>query len=48
MLGLAIIVIFTAIALLAPLMFDESQLDVTKATGEVLSTTVGPVLARHR
>ena len=35
MLGLGIIVVFTAIALFAPLMFDESQLDVTKATGAV-------------
>lgn len=35
MAGLAIFVLFAAIALLAPLMFDESQLDVTKATGGV-------------
>ena len=32
LLGLTIFVIF-AIALLAPVLFDESQLDVTKATG---------------
>ena len=48
MLGLGIIVVFTAIALFAPLMFDESQLDVTKATGAVYRPPVGRVLARHR
>jgi peptide/nickel transport system permease protein len=35
MLGLAIFVAFALLALLAPVLFDESQLDVTKATGEV-------------
>ena len=35
MLGLTIFVLFAAIALLAPVFFDESQLDVTKATGGV-------------
>ena len=35
MLGLAIFIAFALLALLAPVLFDESQLDVTKATGEV-------------
>ena len=33
--GLAIFVVFAALALAAPILFDSSQLDVTKATGEV-------------
>ena len=41
MLGLTIIVVFSAIALLAPIPFDESQLDVTKATGEVYQPPSG-------
>ena len=41
MLGLTIFVVFVAIALLAPVLFDESQLDVTKATGEVYGPPSG-------
>jgi peptide/nickel transport system permease protein len=41
MLGLTIFVFFAAIALLAPVMFDESQLDVTKATGAVYEPPSG-------
>ncbi len=41
MLGLTIFVVFAAIALLAPVFFDESQLDVTKATGEVYENPSG-------
>ena len=41
MLGLTIFVIFAAIALLAPVLFDESQLDVTKATGGAFESPSG-------
>ncbi len=41
MLGLTIFVLFAAIALLAPILFDESQLDVTKATGGVYENPSG-------
>jgi len=41
MLGLTIFIIFDAIALLAPVMFDESQLDVTKATGGTYESPSG-------
>ena len=35
MLGLGVIAVFAALALLAPILFDHSQLDVTKAAGQV-------------
>lgn len=41
MLGLTIFLFFAAIALLAPVLFDESQLDVTKATGGVYEPPSG-------
>ena len=41
LLGLTIFVIFAAIALLAPVLFDESQLDVTKATGGTYESLSG-------
>ena len=41
MLGLTIFVVFAAVALLSPVMFDESQLDVTKATGGVYESPIG-------
>ena len=41
MLGLTIFLVFAAIALLAPVLFDESQLDVTKATGAVYEAPSG-------
>jgi peptide/nickel transport system permease protein len=41
MLGLTIFIVFAAIALLAPVLFDESQLDVTKATGGTYESPSG-------
>lgn len=38
MLGLTIFVVFALLALLAPVLFDHSQLDVTKATGAVYAS----------
>jgi peptide/nickel transport system permease protein len=35
MLGLVVLTVFVLLALLAPLLFDKSELDVTKATGDI-------------